>query len=115
MFLPNDIANSILEFWPYYELLEWIDSSKLSFLFLSRNLNAIHLLEKNSDKIKWDWLSSNPAAMHLLQQNEEKIHWYWLSGNPAAMHLLQQKQRQNILESFVSQSCCYAFTPTKQR
>ena len=36
---------------------------------LSKNPNAIHLLEKNKDKIDWYWLSYNPNVMMLLEKN----------------------------------------------
>ena len=50
MFLPNDIVNLILEFLLDYELLEWIDSTRLCWADLSANPNAIHILEQNKDK-----------------------------------------------------------------
>ena len=34
---------------------------------ISRNPNAIHLLEQNMDKIDWKFLSENPNAIHLLE------------------------------------------------
>jgi len=57
---------------------------------LSRNPNAIHLLEQNLDKIDWEWLSDNPNAIHLLEQNLDKVDWELLSDNPNAIHLLEQ-------------------------
>jgi len=44
-------------------------------MYLSRNLNAIHLLEQNIDNIEWYVLTSNPNAIHLLEQNKDKIDW----------------------------------------
>ena len=35
------------------------------------------------DKIQWMWLSKNPNAIQLLEQNIDKICWGWLSENPA--------------------------------
>jgi hypothetical protein len=63
---------------------------KISWVYLSANPSAIHLLEQNMDKINWDYLSSNPNAIHLLEKNVEKINWSYLSANPNAMHLLKQ-------------------------
>ena len=63
---------------------------KIDWTSLSRNPNAIHLLEKNIDKINWFYLSLNPNAIHLLEQNVDKIHWHNLSLNPNAIHLLEQ-------------------------
>ena len=48
---------------------------------LSRNPNAIHLLENNLEKINWGELSRNPNAMHLLEKNQERINWNLLSRN----------------------------------
>ena len=50
---------------------------------LSRNPNAIHLLEQNPDKINWGWLSRNPNAIHLLEENPDKIKWYFVSNIPS--------------------------------
>jgi hydroxymethylpyrimidine pyrophosphatase-like HAD family hydrolase len=57
---------------------------------LSKNPNAIHLLEQNMDKIDWYNLSKNPNAIYLLEQNIDKIYWTYLSENPNAIHLLEQ-------------------------
>ena len=35
------------------KLRDWIDIKKLNWFYLSRNKNAIHLLEANPDKICW--------------------------------------------------------------
>ena len=86
MFLPHDIADLILGFLPDYELLEWIDATRLCWSDLSANPNAIHILKQNQDKINWYWLSRNPAAIHSLEQNKDKITWYCLSSNSAAIH-----------------------------
>ena len=93
MFLPNDIADLILEYLPDYELLEWIDATRLSWLNLSANPNAIHILEQNKDKIDWYCLSKNSAAIHVLGKNKGKIYWDCLSQNPSAIDLLRKKQR----------------------
>jgi hypothetical protein len=45
----------------FLKLLDWIDINKLNWTMLSKNHNAIHLLEKNLDKINWRYLSANPA------------------------------------------------------
>ena len=55
---------------------------KIDWYYLSKNPNAIHLLEKNVDKINWNYLSANPNAISLLEQNIDKIHWTTLSSNP---------------------------------
>jgi hypothetical protein len=45
----------------FLKLRDWIDESKLEWKWLSKNPNAMHLLEANQDKIDWMMLSSNPA------------------------------------------------------
>ena len=57
---------------------------------LSRNRNAIHILEKNLDKVNWSGLSTNPNAIHILEKNPDKIKWHQLSGNPNAIHILEK-------------------------
>jgi len=72
-----------------YKLLDWIDIDKLDWVELSRNPNAIHLLEQNPDKICWKHLSRNPNAVFLLEQNQDKIDWAMLSRNPHALSILE--------------------------
>ena len=43
------------------ELLDWVDTEKLNWNYLSYNANAIELLKENQDKINWNTLSKNPA------------------------------------------------------
>jgi hypothetical protein len=70
---------------------EFIISHKVSwYYYLSRNPNAIHLLEKNVDKVRWDCLSGNPNAIHILEKNLDKVNWDWLSKNPNAIHILEK-------------------------
>jgi hypothetical protein len=64
-------------------LLDWIPIDKLEWSCLSRNPNAIDLLEKNIDKIDWNFLSGNKNAIHILEQHTSKINWDWLSSNPS--------------------------------
>ncbi len=56
---------------------------KIDWDFLSKNPNAVHLLEKYPNKINWDFLSKNPNAIHLLKKNIDKIEWSFLSENPS--------------------------------
>jgi len=57
------------------KLLDWLDKSKLDWDGLSKNPNAIPLLERNPEKINWDCLSLNPNGIPLLKKNLEKIYW----------------------------------------
>ena len=48
---------------PRMKLLDWIPEDKLDWEYLSKNSNAIQLLEKHLDKIVWDYLSGNPNLL----------------------------------------------------
>ena len=84
-----------------YELLDWINEEKISWCELSRNPNAIDLLERNPEKIHWFWLSQNPNATRLLEKNPEKICWSLLSHNPSifkkTINYEYLYQRMNII------------------
>ena len=60
---------------------------------MSRNTNAIPILEKNREKVDWYYLSSNKNAnaISLLEKNVDKIHRF-RCGNPSVIHLLEQNQ-----------------------
>ena len=98
--LPENIRSTILdkfaEILPTkYVLLDWIDENKLNWTFLSQNLNAIDLLEKqiniDPDEIHWYFLSQNPNAIELLKKNKSRINWRMLSMNPNAIELLKKR------------------------
>ena len=76
----------------FSKLSDWVDMDKINWSTLSKNPNAIHLLEQNQDKIDWYALSSNPNAIRLLEQHQDKINWLGISYNPNAIHLLEQNQ-----------------------
>jgi len=88
MDIPFDLLNIVASFHtkPRMKLLDWIPEDKLSWDYLSKNPNAMHLLEKHPDKIYWVWLSQNPSAIHMLetvlQHEPRKICWANLSMNP---------------------------------
>jgi hypothetical protein len=65
---------------------------------LSRNPNAIHILEKNTDKIDWFNLSRNPSAIHILEKNKDKIVWSELSTNPEIFTFIYdyEKMKSNM-------------------
>ena len=54
---------------------------KTLWRILSKNPNAIDLIESNLDKINWKALSSNSNAIHILKKNSSKIHWKMFSSN----------------------------------
>ena len=83
---------------------------------LSRDPNAVPLLEKYPEKIHWQWLSENPNAIHLLEQHPERIDWTYLSENRNALHLLfpldlVQMKQQN--EPFREELIAYVFDPDR--
>jgi len=80
---------------PSYKLREWIEIDNLDWEGLSRNPNAINILEKNLDKIDWFYLSLNPNANKIFEKKLNKINWNkidleWLSANPNAIHILEK-------------------------
>ena len=86
----------------FIKLREWIPFDKLHWGSLSRNPNAIPILEKNLDKVYWDSLSENPNAIHILEKNLDKVHWSNLSSNPNANPILEKnldKVNQSNLSS----------------
>ena len=75
-----------------YKFKHFIQQDKINWGVLSRNENAIHILEQNPDKIIWGSLSFNPNAIHLLERYRSNIDWSTLSENPNALHLLTKYQ-----------------------
>lgn len=73
----NIRAISLLE--PYCS--DWSDFwyERVNWRCLSKNENAIFILEKYPHKIAWGPLSSNNNAIHLLKKNVDKIEWFHLS------------------------------------
>ncbi len=64
------VHNKIYEmFKPIFNL-----NQKINWDELSKNQNAIHILEENLDKINWNWLSLNPNAIRLLEENLDKVN-----------------------------------------
>jgi hypothetical protein len=87
-----------------YELKEWIKTritpTSVNVCNLSRNINAIHFLEKYPEYIDWEQLSGNPNAIHLLEKyieddgDTEALCWRRLSNNPNAISLLEKHQNR---------------------
>ena len=67
----------------HLKLRDWVGVDKINWEWLSKNPNAIQLLEKNFDKIDWETLSLNLNAIDLLERNFDKIYWNNLSSNPS--------------------------------
>ena len=68
------MEKDLMNFEHRWKLLDWIDESKFIPCNLSRNPNALYLLEKNPEMIDWNWISCNPSAIHLLLKNQDKIN-----------------------------------------
>ena len=92
MNIPLDVLKIVASYLvkPKMKLLDWVLLDKIDWWELSKNPNAIHLLEQNMNKINWSCISSNPNAINLLEQNMDKIDWDGLSYNPNAINLLEQ-------------------------
>ena len=80
---------------------------KICWTMLSKNPEAIHLIEQNLDKVNWSSLSGNPNAIHLIEKNTDKISWPLLSGNPAIFTLnrILIKQRSETFKEELMQQC----------
>jgi hypothetical protein len=93
-----------------------IDINKVDWDELSKNPNAIHLLEKmisiDIDKINWDNLSKNPNAIHLLEQHQDKIDWFYILHNPSIYEIDYQVLQQRI-EPFKEELMQKCFHPNR--
>ncbi len=70
------------------EILNKLPIQSLPFYYISKNPNAIKLLEENINEIVWEQLSFNKNAIHILENNQNKICWNNLCYNENAVHLL---------------------------
>ena len=87
-----------MSFKPLYKLLNWIPETKLNLINLSKNENAVQILEKNASRICWSiWLYMNPNTVHIVEQHLkvltdinclDDIYWDELSANPNAVHIM---------------------------
>ena len=66
---------------------------KKNWNWLSRNQNAIHILEKNPDEIYWDWLSENSNAVRLLEE---------YSNNTIPLNKNKKNKIRNILFELIT-------------
>lgn len=76
-----------------YKLKDWVDTSKLPWEKLVLKQNAIPIIEQNLDKLDrecWRGLSKNPNAIHILEKNLDKVFWAELSSNPNAISILEK-------------------------
>jgi ribosomal protein L24E len=90
--------------------------NKINWLNLSQNPNAIHLLEQNPNKIAWGCFSANPNAIHLLKQNPDKIHLHCLTINPNGIHILCKLDYQRMVlnnQEFTKELSENVFNPSR--
>jgi len=112
-----------MSFKPVYKLLNWIPENKLNLINLSKNENAVHILEKNASRICWSiWLYMNPNAVHIVEQHLKEltdinrlddIYWDELSANPNAVRLLFSAKSVIIKSFFMSFSKIIPFFSMK--
>jgi hypothetical protein len=65
---------------------------KVSLYRLTENPSAIHIIEKRfnlTGECYWMALSKNSNAIHILEKNIDKLSWYHLLQNPNAIHLIE--------------------------
>ena len=69
------------------------------------------MLEKNLQKINRNLLSRNPNAIHLLEENPEKIDWIHLSRNSSIfkkeVNYNFLKERMNLIREEVVMKCMH--------
>jgi hypothetical protein len=65
------------------------DPSKINFVSLSCNPNAIHIISQHLDKVSSYGLSMNPNAMDILMQHPELIDNGSIIYNPSAMPYIE--------------------------
>ena len=92
------ISHSSLEF-DYYKnnMNYYVESydyltkkyNEINWEYLSSNIYAIELHEKNLDKVNWKNLSSNYKAISILEKNINKIDWYKITYNIKADNIIK--------------------------
>ena len=101
MNIPLDVLKIVASYLvkPKMKLLDWMLLNKIDWDTLSKNPNAIHLLEQNMDKIFWHRLSLNPNAIHLLEKNINKIDWCNFSTNINIFEIDKKMLKLEITEN----------------
>jgi hypothetical protein len=88
------------------------------WVHLSRNPNAIHILEKNLDNVYWYWLSQIPDAIHFLEQHLNDVDWYALYSNSNAVHLFTELNTNVMRENcktFAEELAKSVFNPVRAK
>ena len=63
-------------------------------------------VEDNIDKLDWRGLSRNPNAIYLLEQNQDKIHWKIFITKSKCYSHPGPKSRKNRFARVMQQSKC---------
>ena len=63
---------------------------ELSWHFLSQNLSALPILEKNQKHINWYHLMENPKSLHILERSLDKVNPLHLLLYPHTIHLVER-------------------------
>src|SRR5690348_3724858 len=96
--IPSSLIDIILSYAAEYELLDWVDGSKICYDNLAANPRGLDLLFRKADamvargeqfELCWWRMSFNPSAVHLLRANPDKVDWEMLNCNEAAMDLIK--------------------------
>ena len=93
--------------------------TKINWMSLSTNHNAIHLLERELHKIDWLLLSMNPNAISLLKANQDKINpdiifWTAIYANPSIFKLDTDAMR-NQCQPFAEELTARVFHPLRMQ
>jgi hypothetical protein len=66
------------------------NDQEINWYAISRNINAIHILQKHPDKIDWGSICANINAMPIIENNIDLIDWSRLSCNINAVSFLEK-------------------------
>ncbi len=94
---------------------------KVNWYNLAKNINAIHIIEKNLDKLDSfckDALLRNPKAINVIERNFDRFKndYYALSENPNGIHLLTKynyEKMKNDMQEFNEELVAYVFNPKR--
>jgi hypothetical protein len=100
MFRPEYVVHDQINWWALSKNENAIDVLETHLecvdwngLVYNTHLDAVHFLEKNIEQLnEYDWLqfSANPNATPLLEKNITKVSWYYLLQNPTAIELIRR-------------------------
>jgi hypothetical protein len=60
----------------------------------------VHLLKKSQGEINWYDLSKNPNAIDLVEANPDKIKWNSLSGNPSIFEIDYRMMKKQMVDIY---------------